>query len=144
MLYFLFNMYIMLKRKYYAQYGHSGSGRMNTLPVARNTGSFIRYKMQCCVPIVQNVQDRSASEKIDFIKTRTLQCATVNGNNPSFVGKNCSDFSSFDQTTTCPNVNIAKNVKVAVDQSQQITNAKSDVNCANGNYWGTPPVNNTC
>jgi hypothetical protein len=137
-------MYTMLKRKYYAQYGHSGSGKMNTLSVARNTSSFIRYKRQCCVPHVQNVQDRTAAEKIDFIKTRTLQCATTNGNNPSFIGKSCSDFSSFDKTTTCPNVNIAKNVKVAVDQNQQINNIKSAVNCVNGNYWGQAPVNNAC
>jgi len=131
-----------MRRKYLAQRGNS-KGPMNTLPISQNTSSYIKKRLQCCVPIVQNVQDRTAGEKIEFIKTRTLQCATENGTNPSLHGKDCASVPIGANGKKCPIV-VAKNPGVAVDQSQHIENQKAAENCGDGTFWGNAPVNNAC
>ena len=60
----------MLARKYYAQRGTSKGGNMNTRAVAASSSAVMRKrKLYGNQIVVKNVQDRSSSEKITFVKT---------------------------------------------------------------------------
>lgn len=125
----------MLRRKYYAQKNVS-RGVMNTRAVAPSGSAYLKRIVRKHDGSVKNVQDRTAGEKVDFVKTRTLQCATENGTNPSYVGQTCN--------AGCGALNVTKNVKVAETQGHQIEKVKSAANCGDGNYWGAAPVNTDC
>lgn len=125
----------MLRRKYYAQRNNS-KGPMNTRAVSAGGLSHIRKLTRKHDGSVKNVQDRTAGEKVEFVKTRVLQCATENGTNPSYTGQTCSG--------VCGGLNVTKNVRVAETQAHQVEKVKSVLNCGTDDYWGTAPVNKDC
>ena len=133
----------MMRRKYLAQYGNSKVGPMNTVPVAVNTNSYLHKKYQCCTDIVKNVSDRTAGEKIEFARIKTIKCSIDLSDN-QYVAKNCNNRDGeHDSQCSGSNVVITKNVRVAIDQGQHIENVKSSMDCSN-NFWGAAPRNNGC
>ena len=125
----------MLRRKYYAQRNNS-KGPMNTSAVSASNSSRLHKLTRKCNANVKNVQDRTAGEKIEFVHTRTIQCATVNGTNPSYNGQTCSN--------PCQGLNVTKAVRVAQDQSHQVDKVKSGLNCGTDDFWGADPVHKDC
>ena len=133
----------MLARKYYAQRGTSKGGNMNTRAVAASSSAVMRKrKLYGNQIVVKNVQDRSSSEKITFVKTKVLRCGKEAGNNPTMTGASCEGKVNVDNK--CPTINVVKNPGVAVSQEEHIENVVASVNCDNDDFWGTSPEHKGC
>ena len=144
------NVAARMRRKYLAQYGNSSISQVRSgstvtcrrpLHQSVNTSSYLHNKRQCCGNIVKNVPNRSASEKIEYAKVRTLKCSIDLSAN-QYVAKLCNNRGG-QHDTYCSNVVVTKNVRVAIGQGQQIENVKAAVACS-GNFWGAAPLNNAC